>query len=175
VTRKEIVTVFLMIGWVCAIAFGHQVFRGSGARMHGHRTGFWVAPLLLGVWLTQKRSTSLTGGALGGFVAGVFHSVKNILPYFTTCTVSAWVALRIGTPAKSWKGALKAVAVGVVCGVISFLGKGVFRFGFHGFASVHDVMFALFLYPTSGAAGGFSAWIALSGVDAVRKKCCEDK
>ena len=78
------------------------------------------------------------------------------------------LAVQLGVPARNWRGALKGVFIGVVCGFAAFAAKWVARrWGVGGLWFPASFFLALLIYPLSGGVGGFVAWASFCGLEPV--------
>lgn len=175
VTRKELAAVALMAVWVGAVVYGNTISRGLGARLHGHRTAFWLAPLLLGVWCSGRKTTSILGGALSGVAVGMFVSTRNPMIPFVACTACASFASFARVPSVNWKGVLKAAYIGLVCGWLALATRGVLQFGSGRMWLGAEWKVALVIYALSGAVGSVSAWLAFVLQDRIRNQAKSGK
>ena len=147
--------------WVGIVTLGHFVSGKTHLKLPGHKTAFWLAPLLFGSWMARHPKQSGFVGALGGLTGAVCHACRNVFFTAASGTICGVLAGLVPAPSRNWRGALKAAGLGIVCGVISYAVRWVFRdWTVASRWMPASFLIALIVYPTSGALGGFLAWAA---------------
>lgn len=170
VSRREALRLAIVFVWICALIVATHLGRRSDLHIPGHRTAFWVAPLLLGSWLTGRRREAGAVGLLGGALVGFYDPSVGCIKTAVALGLAGSFVGFCSAPTLRWTGLLKSLGIGVVCGLLA-LGAKLLSMRFGHFR----IEVALFTYPAAGMAGAAAAWALLAGSKAAERLACAAK